>query len=290
MSNKILSDTNHTLSAKFPKDVPIAEKNSIDIGLEILFRPEYKDFRTAIIPNDVNKIQFAKTLFQCILVTDIATPENVKLGIRRYEVSLEDGECEAALCPLAHYIAGLFDGVGLDDDVKVRHPNEFIVTHNGLHDCVRNEHLMLLSDTAHLVQGWENFIKWNFRLCELDTSPLHTFFLSAYSLAHTHFLLLPTFTDKELYECYKKGLCGDPREGWFQGQVGFLDKYIIPLAKRSSIYFHQDFSESLVNNGLTNLAMWMAHGKQATDIMTNATDDNEKESGVLQRLYELPTL
>lgn len=261
MSNKILTDSQHSLSLKYPKDVPIAERNSIDIGLEILFRSEYQTLRTAIIPEEMDKIHFAKTLFQSILVTDIATPNNVKLGLRRYEASQqENGECEAALCPLSHYIGDLFDGVGLDNGVKVRHPNEFIVTHDGLQDCVRNEHLMLLSDISHLLQGWENFIKFNYRLYQ------------------------------ELYTCFKKGLCGAPRDGWFLGQVSFLDKYILPLAKRSHIYFDKNFSERLVNNGLTNLELWMAHGAEATRIMVCGADCNDTETDVLQRLYGLPAL
>lgn len=167
MSNKILCETSHSLSMKFPKDVPIAERNSIDICLSLLFRPEYETLRESIAPGEIDKIQFAKTLFQCILVTDIATPKSVELAIRRFEVCEGVSHLPAAdLCPLKHYIFDLLDGIGLDEDVKVRHPNEFAVTPDELQVCMRNEHLMMLSDIAHLLQGWENFVKWNFRLCE----------------------------------------------------------------------------------------------------------------------------
>ena len=168
MSNKILCETNHSLSVKFPKNVPIAERNSIDICLSLLLRSDYETLLESIAPEEKDKIRFAKTLFQCILVTDIATPQTVELAIRRFEV------CEGAshlltadLCPLTHYMVDLIDGIGLEEDVKVRHSDEFVVTHHGLQVCVRNEHLMMLSDIAHLLQGWENFAKWNFRLCEL---------------------------------------------------------------------------------------------------------------------------
>jgi hypothetical protein len=167
MSNQILRDTIHPLSEKFEKDVPIAERNSIDLGLSILFRTEYQALRDAIIPDEMDKIEFGKTLFQTILITDIATPENVKSSIRRHEAcrdvldSLTDD-----LCPCAHYFSDLLDGFGLAQDVIERHPADFSLTHEGLQHCVRNEHLMLLSDIAHLLQGWANFVKWNFRLCE----------------------------------------------------------------------------------------------------------------------------
>jgi len=70
----------------------------------------------------------------------------------------------------------------LEESVRVEHPDEFVVTSSGLKRCVRNEHLMLLSDVGHLLQSWENFIKWNFRLF------------------------------KEIHDCHRKKLCENPRE------------------------------------------------------------------------------
>ena len=182
MSNKILKDIDHPLSRKFEESVPIAEKNSIDIALNILFQDNFASLRNAILPGQMDKIEFARTLFQSILITDIATPDRVKLGIERYKASQDSHEPDAGLCPLASHISDLFDGVGLEESVKDEHPDEFVVTSSGLKRCVRNEHLMLLSDVGHLCQSWENFIKWNFRLF------------------------------KELMECYRKKLCDNPRE------------------------------------------------------------------------------
>lgn len=164
----MLRESANSLCEKFPKeDVPLAERNSIDIGLKILFRPEYQSLRQAIVPDELDKIEFGKTLFQSILITDIATPENVNHGIRRFEVSKDMSILVSDdLCPLAPYLSDILDGLELAEDVKGRHPDEFLVTRNGLKSCARNEHLMLLSDIAHLLQGWENFVKWNFRLCE----------------------------------------------------------------------------------------------------------------------------
>jgi hypothetical protein len=166
MSNKILKESKHPLSEKYEDGVPTAEKYSIDIALELLYRPEYESLRSAILPNTMSKIEFAKTLFQGILVTDIATPEHIKLNIERYEVSQEEkSEYDVRICPLASHVEDVFDGVGLDESVKDEYPSEFVITHEGLQKCVKNEHLMLLSDVSHLMQGWENFAKWNFRLC-----------------------------------------------------------------------------------------------------------------------------
>jgi hypothetical protein len=169
MSNQNLRDTIHPLSKKFAKDVPIAERNSIDLGLSLLFRTEYQSLRDAIFSDEMDKIQFGKTLFQAILITDIATPENLQLSIRRHEA------CREALDPLTNdlnpcinYLSDIVDGLGLAQDVIERRPADFALTQDGLQHCVRNEHLMLLSDVAHLLQGWANFVKWNFRLCEYE--------------------------------------------------------------------------------------------------------------------------
>jgi hypothetical protein len=103
-------------------------------------------------------------------------------------------------------------------------------------------------------------------------------------------LVLPAYTDKEIHECFKKGLCADPREGWYQGQIVFTDKYVIPLSKRSRRFLQGGFSDKLLHNGLTNQNIWMKHGKLATEIISNAVEEDEEEFDVLQRLFELSAL
>lgn len=37
----------------------------------------------------------------------------------------------------------------------------------------------------------------------------------------------------EMYHAYKLGrLATDPSEGWYAGEIGFLDYYVLPLAKK----------------------------------------------------------
>ena len=96
---------------------------------------------------------------------------------------------------------------------------------------------------------------------------------------------------KELNDCFKRELLDDPRGGWFEGEIGFLNFYILPLARRSQIYFDEDFANDLVNNGLNNLNLWKRHGVRATAIMVAAADDSEEcEEETLRKLYELPSL
>eukprot|EP00529_Nitzschia_sp_RCC80_P007795 CAMPEP_0113497756 /NCGR_PEP_ID=MMETSP0014_2-20120614/30795_1 /TAXON_ID=2857 /ORGANISM="Nitzschia sp." /LENGTH=1255 /DNA_ID=CAMNT_0000391707 /DNA_START=97 /DNA_END=3864 /DNA_ORIENTATION=+ /assembly_acc=CAM_ASM_000159 len=65
------------------------------------------------------------------------------------------------------------------------------------------DHLIQASDVAHTMQHWHIYLKWN-----------EKFFA-------------------ECYEAYKNGrVKNDPSVGWYKGEMGFFDFYIIPLAKK----------------------------------------------------------
>ena len=56
----MLEDIQHSLSKKFAKDVPIAERFAIEIACDVLIRPEYERLREAIMPDDISKLKFSK--------------------------------------------------------------------------------------------------------------------------------------------------------------------------------------------------------------------------------------
>jgi len=65
------------------------------------------------------------------------------------------------------------------------------------------EDLIQASDVAHTMQHWHIFLKWNTRLYN------------------------------ELYRSFKLGyIVDDPTDGWYEGQIGFFDNYVIPLAMK----------------------------------------------------------
>lgn len=65
------------------------------------------------------------------------------------------------------------------------------------------EHLIQASDIAHTMQHWHIYRKWNER-----------FFM-------------------ECYAAYRMGRAdSDPSIGWYKGEIGFFDFYIIPLARK----------------------------------------------------------
>lgn len=65
------------------------------------------------------------------------------------------------------------------------------------------EHLIQASDVSHTMQHWHIFKRWN-----------------------EHLFM-------EMYSAYRNGRGEtDPSKGWYRGEIGFFDFYIIPLAKK----------------------------------------------------------
>jgi hypothetical protein len=144
---------------------------------------------------------------------------------------------------------------------------------------------MLMADISHLFQCWQNFVKWNFRLCKCAWNVLNKLRHTSRNFL-THFANA-NFSDKEIYNNFSKGLCPNPKEGWFEGQIGFIEKYAISLATRSQIFFDQEFSNQLLSNTKANLDLWKNYGAEASLIMAKGVEDAEAESKVLESLYDL---
>jgi hypothetical protein len=96
------------------------------------------------------------------------------------------------------------------------------------------EYLIQASDVAHTMQHWHIYRKWNARLFE------------------------------EMYKAYIEGRAEkDPSEFWYEGEMGFFDFYIIPLAKKLkdcgvfgvSSYEYLNFAEQ-------NRREWQSRGQE----------------------------
>jgi hypothetical protein len=96
------------------------------------------------------------------------------------------------------------------------------------------EHLIQASDVAHTMQHWHVYKKWNGLLFE------------------------------ELYRAYKEGRSEkDPSEGWYQGEIGFFDFYIIPLAKKlKNCGVFGVSSEECLSYARQNRREWAAKGQE----------------------------
>ena len=97
------------------------------------------------------------------------------------------------------------------------------------------EHLIQASDIAHTMQHWHVYRKWNERL----------------------------FT--EMYQAYLDGHSSsgkDPSTFWYEGELGFFDYYIIPLAKKlKECGVFGVSSDEYLNYALNNREEWEHRGR-----------------------------
>ncbi len=95
------------------------------------------------------------------------------------------------------------------------------------------EHIIQASDVAHTMQHWHIYQKWNERLFQ------------------------------EMCAAYKTGRSTkDPAPGWYQGELGFFDNYIIPLAKKlKDCGVFGVSSDEYLNYALENRREWAAKGE-----------------------------
>eukprot|EP00980_Cylindrotheca_fusiformis_P017709 scaffold5563_cov94-Cylindrotheca_fusiformis.AAC.2 len=95
------------------------------------------------------------------------------------------------------------------------------------------EHLIQASDVSHTMQHWHIYKEWNER-----------FFM-------------------ECYGAYKAGRADlDPSVGWYKGEIGFFDYYVIPLAKkldRCGVFGVS--SDEYLNYAKANRDEWAREGK-----------------------------
>ena len=101
------------------------------------------------------------------------------------------------------------------------------------------EHLIQASDVAHTMQHWHIYRKWNERL----------------------FL--------EMYKAYADGRADiDPSNNWYQGELGFFDFYILPLAKKlEECGVFGVSSDEYLNYAIKNRAEWETRGQEIVQEM-----------------------
>jgi 3'5'-cyclic nucleotide phosphodiesterase len=112
------------------------------------------------------------------------------------------------------------------------------------------EHIIQASDVAHTMQHWHIYQKWNKRL----------------------FL--------EMTKAYQDGRMGsDPVSFWYQGELGFFDNYVIPLAKKlKECGVFGVSSDEFLNYAEQNRLEWAERGQEIlADLINDVARENEAE-------------
>ena len=96
------------------------------------------------------------------------------------------------------------------------------------------EHLIQASDVVHTMQHWHIYRKWNERLF------------------------------MEMYKAFKQDrAAADPSTTWYEGELGFFDFYVIPLAKKlKDCGVFGVSSDEYLNYAQQNRREWESKGQQ----------------------------
>jgi len=106
------------------------------------------------------------------------------------------------------------------------------------------EHLIQASDVSHTMQHWHIYQKWNRRL----------------------FL--------EMCVAYREGrMTFDPRTSWYEGELNFFDKYVIPLARKlKECNVFGVSSDEYLAYAMKNRAEWAERGQKILEEIIQETD------------------
>jgi hypothetical protein len=106
------------------------------------------------------------------------------------------------------------------------------------------EHVIQASDVSHTMQHWHIYRKWNARLFE------------------------------EMMVAYRQGRTQkNPADLWYEGEIGFFDFYIIPLAKKlKECGVFGVSSDEYLNYAETNRKEWEAKGREVVAEMVTKFD------------------
>merc|ERR1712157_203420 len=99
------------------------------------------------------------------------------------------------------------------------------------------EHLIQASDVSHTMQHWHIFKEWNEKLF------------------------------MEMYKAFQTGRAAtDPSIGWYEGEIGFFDFYVIPLAKKlDNCGVFGVSSHEYLNYAVQNRLQWAREGKSVVE-------------------------
>ena len=112
----------------------VAEKNSIDIGWQLLMEPGFKELRECLFPTPSNVAHFRRLVVKTVMATDIADKEMSNLRRQRWTDQFDS------------------ETVSISEAEMEKRSEMFM-------EC-----LIQASDVSHTMQHWHIFIKWNERL------------------------------------------------------------------------------------------------------------------------------
>ena len=254
--NFVLIQEDDKLAAVY-QNKSVAEQNSVDLAWNALMRPEFRELRSCIFSNLSELRRFRALLINSVIATDIFDKELGALRRNRWD--------KAFARPLHNNTTNHNQH---NNDHNSNNNSSNILYHNGdvppqqqqhatsREDANRKativiEHIIQASDVAHTMQHWHVYQKWNGLLFQ----EMYAAFLSGRS-------------DK------------DPSLTWYQGELQFLDNYIIPLARKlKDCGVFGVASDEYLNYAMENRREWAIKGNDlVAELLRNfSTTDRRRE-------------
>jgi hypothetical protein len=228
--NVVLAEKYHSKS--------VAEQNSIDLAWNLLMQKEYTDLRHTICSTKTEFIRFRQLVVNTVLATDIMDPDLKDIRNGRWLKAFADLEESLLVTPT--YIQNNMSSRNLtisqDGPSKLGEPSADQVNRKA---TIVIEHMIQASDVSHTMQHWHIYRKWNER----------------------YFM--------ECYDAYRNGrTTTDPSITWYEGELGFYDFYIIPLAKKlKECGVFGVSSYEYLQYAMNNRAEWASRGKEIVEEM-----------------------
>jgi 3'5'-cyclic nucleotide phosphodiesterase len=207
----------------------VAEQNSIDLAWNLLMKDEYKELLLAICHTKAEFVRFRQLLINSVLATDIMDKELKNIRNVRWVKAFEGSE---------NLVVTNKDQSTASFEMSSREQETALDQVNRKATIVI-EHMIQASDVSHTMQHWHIYRKWNER-----------FFF-------------------ECYDAYVNGRAtADPSITWYEGELGFYDYYIIPLAKKlKECGVFGVSSYEYLQYAMNNRAEWESRGKEIVSEM-----------------------
>ena len=235
----------------------VAEQNSVDLAWKALMRPEFGELRSCIFSNVAELRRFRALLINSVIATDIFDKELGTLRKNRWAKAFADTTGGGSSNHHSSSNQSLTGSHSTDGPHTTS--NSHSTSLDSKQDVNRKativiEHLIQASDVAHTMQHWHVYQKWNERLFQ------------------------------EMYQVYWSGRNSskDPSVGWYQGELGFFDHYIIPLAKKlKECGVFGVASDEYLNYAMENRREWAAKGQElVTQLVEKYRPSSQKDNAV----------
>ncbi|KAL3941484.1 MAG: hypothetical protein SGBAC_004172 [Bacillariaceae sp.] len=227
------------------KNKSVAEQNSVDIAWKILMQHgEHESLRSCIYQTKEELLRFRQLVVNTVMATDICDKELQALRKNRWEAAFSASHMDNIPNSNTSNITNSINGNTGGNESYSQESEDRKAT-------IVIEHLIQASDIAHTMQHWHIYKSWN-----------EKFFM-------------------ECYSAYKAGRANDvdPSINWYQGEIGFFDFYVIPLAKKlDSCGVFGVSSHEYLNYAMANRAEWEREGEQLVqEFVENCNGSDGKE-------------